>query len=222
MNNQKMIVGAMLLGFSIVAAKATTDAVVLTQNGYSYSVGGEFKAITTQNFTQYYAPAATVGQGFETFCIECTVEYNPGQTYTYNLSDKDSRGVDLSEGAAYLYYEFGKGDLANYNYTDQAIRNVDAGELQAAIWWFQGEQTYPGYPSPTDNIYYEEAVNTLGLATADSPNNRRYAVDVLQLWDAGEAAQNQLVLVPDSGATGGLLALGLTALAVARRRFQAA
>jgi len=217
-----MIVGATLLAMSIVAPKVTANSVVLTQNAYSYYVGGEFDAHTSQSFLANYKPGAIVANGFETFCIETTVEFSPGATYTYTLSDVDSQGRDLTKGAAYLYYEFGKGMLQNYNYTDTSIRNSDASELQAALWWFQGKQSYGNYPSLSGNIFYEEAITALGgVDQADAANNGRYGVDVLQMWSGATPAQNQLVLVPDTGATAGLFAMGLTVLGVARRRLQA-
>jgi len=217
-----MIAGATLLAVGIVAPKVTANSVVLTQNAYSYYVGGEFAADTSQSFLANYKPEAIVGNGFETFCIETTVEFYPGATYTYTLGSVDSQGRNLTKGAAYLYYEFGKGILKNYNYTDTTMRNADASALQAALWWFQGKQTYGNYPSLSGNVFYEEAISALGgVENADLANNGRYGVDVLQMWDGTTAAQNQLVLVPDTGATAGLFAIGLTVLGVARRRFQA-
>jgi hypothetical protein len=150
------------------------------------------------------------------------VDFNAGQTYTYSLGSLDSRGVALTEGTAYLYSQFSKGTLGNYDYTDTATRNTDASELQAAIWWFQGEQTYPGYPSPTNNVFYKEAITALGSANADLAENGKFGVEVLQMWDGKNAAQNQLVLVPDQGATAGLFAMGLTAMGLLHRRLKAA
>jgi len=222
MKNLKMTVGSALLVISTAAAHATANTIVLDQNAYSFHVGGEFNANTTQNFLQNYSPSAIVGTGFETFCIETTVDFYPGSTYTYDLSTVDSRGVGLSLGTAYLYDQFAKGTLGNYDYTDTATRNADAGALQAAIWWFQGEQTYPGYPSPTDNVYYQEALTALGgAANADSPSDGRYGVAVLQMWDGSTPAQNQLIEVPDGSSTTSLFAMGLGGLAILRRRFTA-
>jgi hypothetical protein len=218
MKNLKATVSSVLLMASAIVAHATANSVVLTQNSDSFNVGGEFNANTTQSFIHNYSPSAVVGTGFETFCIETMVDFNPGQTYTYNLSSVDSRGVNLSRGAAYLYSQFAKGILANYDYTDPTIRNLDAGALQSAIWWFQGNQTYSGYPSPTDNVYYEEALNALGgLGGAEIANGGYYGVDVLQMWGDGHiAAQNQLVLVPDRTTTIGLFVMALGALALVR------
>lgn len=210
------------MAISALSAHATINTVVLTQDSYSFGVGGEFNANTTGRFLDNYNPMATVGTGFETFCIETTVDFYPNQTYTYDLTQVDSRGVALTMGAAYLYKQFAMGTLANFDYTDQAIRNADAGALQAAIWWLQGNQTYSGYPDPTTDIFYEDAISALGAANAVLPENGQYGVDVLQMWDGNVAAQNQLVVVPDNSATIGLLATGLGALAMMRRHLKTA
>jgi hypothetical protein len=191
------------------------DAVVLTQNAYSFFPGGEFNAVTSpDNFLPYYSPLAIVGDGFETFCIETTVDFNPGVTYSYTLGNLDSRGVALSEGAAFLYYQFAEGILPGYDYTDTGARNADAGALQSAIWWFQGGQTYGGFPTATTDAFYSYATNSLGLLNADAPNNGFYPVDVFQMWDANsQPAQNQLVVVPDNAPTLLLFGAALGALA---------
>src|SRR5581483_1892629 len=138
--------------FAVSAGVVRANSIVLTQNPYSYSVGGEFSAhVTGDNFVQNYAPAATYNGDFETFCVEVAVDFNPGQTYTYSLSQFDSQGRALTLGAAYLYYEFATGQLSTlafdssasgYDYTDTATRNQDAGLLEAAFWALQGGQSY--------------------------------------------------------------------------------
>jgi len=223
-----MMVVASLLGMCPVALHANGNSVVLTENTYEYFPGGEFTANTTQDFLRNYSPLAIVntglGNGFETFCMETEVEFNPGQTYTYTLGSVDSQGTALTQGAAYLYQQFGKGTLAGYNYaaTGTPSRNTDAGALQSAIWGFQGGQSIScyGFPNYATDPFYLNAIAALGgLANAEAPNTGRFAVDVLQLWDGNTPAQNQVVLVPDSGATAGLFAMGLTVLGVVRRRF---
>jgi hypothetical protein len=209
---------------------AFANSVVLNQDAYSYDVGGEFSAVTSQNFLNNYASSTIVGGGFETFCIETTVDFTPGQTYTYNLSSVDSLGRNLTEGTAFLYYEFAKGVLSGYDYniandpTDAADRKADAGELQAAIWWLQGNQTYGDgqYTVPTiaNNAFYALAISTLG-SNATSANDGIYGVEVLQMWNAnGAAAQNQLVLVPDGGMTVALLGMSLAGMCLVQFRLR--
>jgi hypothetical protein len=215
-NMMGMAAGILMASASLAGA----NSFVLTQNAYSYDVGGEYSAATTDDFVAKYAGVATVNGEFETFCVETTVVAYPGLSYSYTLSDQDSQGRALSEGAAFLYYEFATGQLAGYDYADPSLRLADAGELQAAIWAFQGNQTYGQYPPLATDPFYELAINTFGTVGANSANNGRYDVDVLQLWDGSTAAQNQLVLtgVPDSPSTSGMLALACAGLVFLARR----
>ncbi len=161
---------------------------------------------------------------------------------------KTASGKQLSEGAAFLYYEYATGQLADYNYANVNVpriqiagkerpaqrsklrfdatgllsRSLDNGELQAAIWAFQGNQSSPGFPDLTTDPFYLLALDTLGSTAANSPNNGLYNVDILQLWDGSTPFQNQLVYlgaVPDATATAGLLGAGLGVLALFARRF---
>ncbi len=226
----------------MVGKTVDANTVVLNQGVYSYDVGGEFTAYTTQNFAANYASVATLNGGFETFCIESTVDFYPGSTYTYDLSSTDSQGRQLTEGAAFLYYEFATGQLAGYDYNtantyvDRSARKTDAGMLQAAIWWLQGKQYYNdgSYQIPTmnNNIYYNLALSALGSA-ATNANDGTYGVDVLQMWNGSAAAQNQLVLlpsqggngggnssaVPDGGLTAGLLGFGMVGMMLLQIRY---
>jgi hypothetical protein len=205
---------------------AHANSVVLNQDAYSYGLGGEFNAVTSQNFLNNYVSSTIVNGGFETFCIETTVDFYPGTTYSYTLgsSDATTPGIPLTLGAAYLYYEFGKGLLSDYNYTDTATRNADAGLLQAAIWYLQGQQVYNNdgslHDNPTldGNKFYADAINMFG-AGATSASNGAYGVEVLQMWGAnGSPAQNQLVLVPDGGMT--ILLLGVSFAGLSLMRFK--
>jgi hypothetical protein len=210
------------LPMAVTVVKA--NSVVLTQGSYSYDVGGEFTAVTTpQSFLNNYVASTIVNGGFETFCVESAVFFDPGVSYSYILSNTDSQGRQLTEGAAFLYYQFAKGTLAGYVYNNTAQRKTDAGLLQAAIWWLQGNQTYNdgNYTIPTtfNNSFYALAINTLGLANATSANNGIYGVEVLQLWDTkGKDHQNQLVCVPDGGMTAGLLGMGLVGMFLVQSR----
>lgn len=215
----------------LLVTAVNADTVVLDQGAYSYDVGGEFTAYTSpESYLGNYASSTVVNGGFQTFCIETTVDFSPGSSYTYNLSSVDSQGRQLSEGAAFLYYEFATGQLAGYDYNvpstsaDQAARKTDAGLLQAAIWWLQGQQKYTvdgqyQVPTTSNNPYYNLAVTTLG-ADVTSANNGLFGVDILQMWDGSTAAQNQLVVVsvPDGGTTAGLLGLAFVGMFFVQHR----
>lgn len=219
--------------------------------------GGEFTAYTSVDYLGNYAASAQYDGGFQTFCIETGVDFTPGNSpwnnntpYYYTLgtvSQPLSGGgtgsaTSLSLGAAFLYYEFATGNLDNlenniFNYTYGSARQSDDNLLQAAIWAFQGGQSYSGYPNGgAGNPFYNLAVNdltALGLV-ASNPNDGTYSVQILQMWtqapngQLGTAAQNQLVLtgdtgptpspVPDGGTTAILLGGALTGLAALRRK----
>ena len=214
----------LVLGATFIAPAVPVNSIVLNQNSYSYQDGGEFTAITSQNFLGGYAAAAINGNGFETFCVEASVTFNPGVTYSYTLASSDSQGRALTAGAALLYYRFGTGNLFGYDYSG-ANRSSDNGKLQSALWMLQGNQSGgAAFPDGgTGNKFYDWAVNDLGgAANALSANNGRFDVQILQLWDAaGKDHQNQLVVnqhVPDAGSTLGMLSLGLIGLSAAGLR----
>jgi hypothetical protein len=129
-------------------------------------------------------------------------------------------GNPLTQGAAYLYYEFATGNLSDYAYT-KTSSDVDA--LQKAIWYFMGVG-----PNPL-NKFVTDANNAFGGSTTGAANallagDGGYAVEVMNLWtgsphDPAHAAQDMLVLrVPDGGLTVILLGIGIGVLAVISRR----
>jgi hypothetical protein len=212
--------------FLAFAMLTSAQTVTLTQNSaYSYSDGGAFNAVTSGAFAQNYAPSATQGGGFQTFCIESTVTFAPNTTYYYDLAQQDSTGRPLTLGAAYLYYDFATGQLAGYTDTP-----TEAGLLQAAIWELQGGQSLSGFPSYATDPFYGLATNAFGgAAGAAAAANGAYNVDVLQLWDSPTSQiagtddhQNQLVYlgasVPDTASTGLLFGLAGVSLVLISRR----
>jgi hypothetical protein len=222
------------IGFAsvVLAVSSFCPVVMANQTGvlnldqvspYNFDVGGEFTAYVTSGpqFVQNYSPLATTAGGFDTFCVEVDVDFNPGSSFNFSLNPtQSSDGYALSEGAAYLYSEFATGNLPDYNYADPSALDskfgyTDDAELQEALWWFQGNQHYDdgAFPVGTNNFYYQLALNNLGLnaSTAESPNNGDYNVQVLVLSTLnGDSAQNQLVYlgVPDQGGASWLLILG--------------
>jgi hypothetical protein len=160
---RKLCIVASLAGVmaatSLFAGVDIVGSVVLTQGPYSYSDGGEFTATgdaglnALVNWSAYSAPKSTavIGTSFQTFCIEATVEFGPGNQYDVSLGDSAlyghvgaPPGVPVTMGTAWLYSQFAAGTLGGYDYnvnnTTSANRNADAGALQQAIWYLQGEQ----------------------------------------------------------------------------------
>ena len=221
----------------VVPVKANPNTVVLDATSYYPGLGGgEFTAYTLpETFLGNYAPVAQAYGGFETFCMETGVEFSPGTLYYYTLGNvtqptpgnaQQGSGLPLSQGVAYLYYQFGKGLLSDFNYTSGAGRQADDNLLQAAIWALQGGQSYGGYPTPiTDNKFYNDAIAHFNGSLTDAASAYTGSdVQVLQVWinpDNTGAAQNQLVLtsVPDGGLTVALLGGALIGLQVLRRKF---
>ena len=191
---------AAVVPMMVNVVKAAPNTVMLDTTSYYPGLGGgEFTAYTLpQTFLANYASGAKASGGFETFCLETGVEFSPGATYYYTLGNVtqpvsnggQGSGLNLSAGAAYLYYQFGKGLLtADYHYStatpgDILTRQTDDNLLQAAIWYFQGGQSYGGYPTPiTANPFYNDALAAFGnsLTEADAAYTGT-AVEVLQLW----------------------------------------
>ena len=225
-----MLVAAIPMAVTVV--KASPNTVILDTTTYYPGLGGgEFTAYTSQDFLGNYAAPAIVAGGFETFCMETGVEFSPGTSYYYTLGTitqptpglaSQGSGLALTQGAAYLYYQFGKGLLSGFDYTG-AGRMADDNLLQAAIWALQGGQSYGGYPTPiTSNQFYNDAIAASGGSLTDAEGAYTgSAVKVLQVWtnpDDTGAAQNQLVLVPDGGLTVALLGGALIGLQALRRK----
>ena len=227
-----------MLRLSAVAALIGTPAAVmanpvtLTQNNYSYLDAGEFTANNTgvNPSTLGYASSTSTSSTFETFCVETAVDFNPGTGYYYNEGSTTGTGVSgqngqggiaLSEGTAFLYYQFATGNLQSeaaaaedYNYTSGTAgysfsRVNDAGLLQVAIWYFMGESlpggyTIPGGYSVTTDPFVVLAEAALGGSAKAFDNDGAaagdldYGVAIMQLTtgngNTGTAAQNQLIL----------------------------
>jgi len=252
------------------------NQVQLAQSGYNYSDGGEFSAIisptdpTLNPYLGNYVASTLVDNGFQTFCVETGVEFNPSSSYYYQIANYTpgtsteahytpgtsvngggpltGSGLNLTEGAAWLYAMFAGGHLAGYDYQNSgsgtslpgpnSTRKTDAGYLQAAIWALQGGQSIAGFNPDnnlSDNIYYQAVLNqfgTLSSAETAAPTGGYDNVEILQLWSGvggtGTSYQNQLVLVgpppsptPDGGMTVILLGGALAGVYALRRKLAA-
>jgi hypothetical protein len=199
--------------------------VVLQQDtgNYSSGNGGEFRAVgnsdldSAVNWGAYSAATAGSISGqeyFQTFCIQTTVYFTPGATYSA------SPGDSIAIGTAWLYSQFAAGTLSGYDYTYGGGRVSTAGALQQAIWWLQGQ------PEGVENSFITTAETALGLndTTILANANGAYGVDSLNLSDSnGVAAQDQLVIVvpePTTVVAGALLLLpfGASALRILRKK----
>lgn len=237
---------------AVMAQPSVTGTLQLYQNAYSYDVGGEFTTISVPSLIAPYLYAGSEvvetinghGQGFQTFCVQTSVDFHPGNTYSYYAASlatvgSPQNGLPLTAGAAWLYGEFAQGTLSGYSYTGGATRTADAGLLQSAIWALMGEAVYGDgkFTTPTtgNNAFYADALSEFGgsLSAADAALTTAtyslYDVGVLNLSDSSGAAQNQLVWfgggtgyghqdAPDAGVTLALMGASLALLTIFARR----
>lgn len=186
---RNVILTALVSMTAATAPQLMANSVNVDWSAWSTPVAGEFNTLTSPgNFVQYYSPAAEYGSmtgAFPTFCIETTVDFNPGDPYYYSLSQTDSQGRSLSLGAAYLYYLFATGNLNYAYYNNSPGRVADAFQLQAALWYLQGGQSYGGYPNVLlgTDPYFNLATGPFGsVAGAMAPSGGAYGVYILDLW----------------------------------------
>jgi len=216
-----LIVGA-LVGLVAVPITKAAEITAWQTSGASWGEGGELSAYgepgnTELGFTGQYAKD---GIGYQTFCIEVADEFSPGTYYNYTLGQTDHNGRPLTLGAAFLFSQFEQGSLPGYNYTYGGGREATAGELQAAIWYFQYDQSESYLPlgTPHNNPFTDYAINLLGAAAASGASGGAYDVEVLQL----ASGQDWLAVVPDpvpdGGSTLGLLGGAFMAVMALRRR----
>ena len=76
------LAGTLVAAGTLFPTAAEANTVSLYSSAFSYSVGGEFTAVTTPSlFNGNYAASTLVststGVGFETFCVQTAVEFTP-------------------------------------------------------------------------------------------------------------------------------------------------
>jgi hypothetical protein len=189
---------------------------------YSFSDGGEFRAVPDANLLNFanptlagYVPATAnstaVNPYFQTFCVEKSEYFTPGNAYDVSLSYNIKydaglflpNGEPLTMGTAWLYSQFAAGTLIGsgpfpYVYANGGGRTATAGDLQEAIWYLQGEAALVD-GGADGTAFYNAAVSALGAAI-DDPANGAYGVVVLNLTSSGGNAQDQLMVVPNPSA----------------------
>lgn len=241
---KKAILLLLPLGLLVATNAFGGLTVTLYQNSYSYGVGGEFTAVTSDpsllnNYSSLAKVSNSHGTGFETFCIEYNIEFNPGVTYnaainggaipggggvTPGSGDGVHSGYDpISIGTAWLYSQFAGGTLAGYDYLNTANRKADAGLLQTAFWYLENEINSI---SPS-NPFYALVMDKYGsVAAAEANSDGQYGVAALNLTDGnGGYHQSQLVQTasvpePSTVVAGALLLLplGMSAFRVLRNK----
>lgn len=212
--NKKTFICTLIVSLFAFAQLAMADYTVMATGGgsvgagpWSYGngslYGGEFTFTTGGLDTTAYVNTTTNQGGttntFQTFCLETQVEYSTNTPYSAVLSNYSPMdGKALTQGAAWLYWQFATGQLQGYDYSNATSRTNSAGLLQEAIWSLMNQsQPFTNQPvNSSTNSFYSLASTTLG-ANLLNANNGQYNVYVLNLYtDPSHTteAQDQLVL----------------------------
>jgi hypothetical protein len=238
-NMKKFCMVLSLAGVMVAPNLFASMSVTLLDNtsSYSHGNGGEFRAVGNpgldsiinwgaySSLTKGTIGAADTSSGgynsglfgrqyFQTFCIQSTVDFTPGNSYSVVT------GPAITIGTAYLYSRFAAGSLNGYTYTYGSGRSASAGLLQQAIWWLQGQT------GGVDNSFVTAAGTTLGMTAAQlqAAANGAYGVVALDLSGCSGPAQDQLAIVvvpePTTVVAGALLLLpfGASVLRILRKR----
>ena len=223
----KTICMLVVAGALMISVKAGANSVYISGiTGYRQSGfdGGEFNMSPTVGNSAAYASSAIVSGGNETFCVETGLGIAVPGTYTVtSISQSDSQGTALTEGAAWLYMEFAEGILADYDYSTSvangsfANRAAAAVDLQEALWELQGQS----YDASLANFYINIVSAAIGAGNLYLANNGLDNVAIVNLTLPGYGpVQNMLALVPDGGATAILLGLGLGGVRLFSRKMR--
>jgi len=219
-----LIVAATLcVGASAVRAASPTVRVYQDLGQYSSGSGGEFNVAITAGPLSHANSARTEGSrspGFQTFCIQKSQYFIPGNQYTAKVSEYTNHTTHdlLKAEVAYLFHWWNTGTMSGYDYTYGAGRTQSAGHLQNVLWALQ----YGGsVAAGTEYDWWKKAKDDV----ANGLWSGRGAVRVLQLtgdptWPGTVNGdyQDQLIETPEPASLA-LLAIGaLPVLPVIRRR----
>jgi hypothetical protein len=210
-----------LIGASLFTTPALFAQIVTTGN-----IGTGSLLITAPNYSThgdqagpYLIQNLTVATGvnpastFQTFCIGSQVNFYPGSTYNYQISDtvQPASGVGspgyVTWGTAYLYSQFLTGALGfggnttTPASTSAALQLNDA--LQVAIWTLQGQSlsgiAFSGSVNTSDvNAFLADALNAASTAGVSdgSDANGAFGIYALNMYSGDTYAQPELVQVP--------------------------
>jgi hypothetical protein len=246
-----------IIGLAVLGGIDRTSAstIVLTwPSGYGDfpDGGGEFTAVTSDHsLVNSYNSKATRLEGgvlgFQTFCIEYTEEFYPGQTYTYEISPNARNGGasvgpdgtpgsdPVSVGTAYLYSQFAQGILSGYNYTPGSgpgSREESARSLQNLIWFLEGERTAPLSDALTTGwlnelnahfgIHANEkiAVDNILNHSVTAGDFGVFALNTGPNLDTPYNVQDQLLYVPDGGSSFLMLGISIFGMHFVQRRLR--
>lgn len=191
-----IVVATIFTAPSLFAAVIGTGQLTISAPGLP-DVDGPYAVQTT---------AVTTGPNlgsFETFCIGSQVDYNSGQSYTYQISTavqpftaENGGGLQyVALGTAWLYSQYRAGNIGDGSAND-TINN----DLQLAIWYLQGQ-----VGGVTNGFTAMAAAHVGGNSHLEDMSNGAYNVYALNLsvgggnsapGDLDGFAQPQLALIP--------------------------
>lgn len=234
------IIGAATLVSSSSVFATIIGAGSLTINAPGYNAADGYDQAGPYSVTALTpATGPNPGSGFETFCIGTQIDYSPGSTYYYQISDvvqpSGTGGVGppgyVTWGTAWLYSQYRAGALGDGSASD-TLNNA----LQAAIWSLQ-QQSLAGISFGTAGLNITDENNFLADAAAaaaadhvsSDTNNANGAFGVYALnmstsssYASGDWVQPQLVMVPEPATVIAglllLLPLGASAFRIIRSR----
>lgn len=220
-----VLVGASLFVTpSLFAQIVGTGSLILSAPNYNGAGGNGDQAgpyqVTQLNVSSGQSPVSTT---FQTFCIGTEVDYYPGNTFDYQISEtvKPNNGSFgngsvgppgyVTWGVAYLYSQFLAGNIGVGGNSPTVTTGTAAEQvndaLQAAIWTLQ-EQQYSGvvqFGGTLNTSLVNQFLNDAATAAANDhissdTNNANgafgvYALDITQVGQTG-FSQPQLVELP--------------------------
>ena len=226
-----------LISLAAMVSAPTIQAqqqVILYQDtgNYSYGDGGEFNAVPSTDLlalnptlagyqagiTSSLTPYAG-GANFQTFCLETSEYFTPGNTYNVSVSQTIQYnggqflppGEPLTLGTAWLYSQFAAGTLAGYDYTQGSGRIASAGDLQQTIWYLQGEVGSLMNGSADGSADYAAALAALG-GNIGTDSDGAFGVVAMNLTSSDGNDQDQLMITAQPAPEPGTMALGLLGL----------
>jgi hypothetical protein len=204
----KQFVAIVVLAAAFLASNVLANTVQVTWAANHSPSGGEF--ILNPNGES----------AFRSFCIEENEHVSIGGTYNYVVNTSAVAGGlgggspdPISKGTAWLYSQFRAGTLAGYS----SGSSPNQTDLQNAFWWLENELALA---NPASNPYLLAASALTGgdYNALQADANGAYGVSVWNLYNLDGSRAQDMLAVPDGGATMILLGIGFACLGFVSNR----
>ncbi len=224
---------ALIASPSAFASFIGTGSLYITAPGY-FATGDQAGPYSVSSLTPL--TGANPGSSFTTFCLGSQVDYYPGTTYNYQISDsvQPTSGVGapgyVTWGTAWLYSQYRDGLLGG----GAGVNNPANDALQEAFWTLQNQSLSGVYFTPDQTAYSNylseasAAAAAAHLSSDEVDANGAFGVYALNLCSGSgnniNYYQPQLCMVPvpePSTYVAGammLLPFGASALRIVRKR----